>query len=1586
LLGVYALFWAEPVTAKIWLNEFAADSASGILTADGETADWIELYNDATHAVDLSGCFLTDSADLFTKWRFPDGTSIASNGYLLVFADSSENALTNGELHANFSLSKDGEYLALISPDGTSVVDAFPPRYPCQYAGATYGRTPRRTEWIGTGTPARFRVPNAAGDAAWTNASGSAGFYGTNAAFTVRYYEMTSAIANIGTAEAMVTNSAYWKTDRAYPVVGSYETLDFHESGTSGNFTNNVLFPNHSAGQDKSYFVVVAETAIVVPEAGQWTFCVGSDDGFRLRITGQGHSYSSEYATGRSFGNTLATFSFPSAGVYSLSITYYENTGGASFEFSAAQGFQSTFSLDTFDLVGDPAGGILHAGMVSTCIETDVAPIMRGVNTRLDGEWSFVLSELPAAEDSVVFSMRVADGFTAALNGTPLASLNVPLPLLWNSAASATRPLTNVLAWLTWEVPHDALTMGTNVLTVTGLNNSSDDSDFLIQPRLVWQTAERYPGFFKVPTPRVANGQAYTAPTPAVAASEPRGYKTRPFTVTLNCAEDPDAVIRYTLNGDTPGTNSAAYTGPLTVTNTTVLRAAVVDPDSFRMNVMTATWLFLEDVLLQGADAPCGWPTNNQVNGQNMEYGMRQTIVAGDPIRLRNGMTNAIPSISLVTDLDNLFDAASGIYVNAYEDGIEWERPVAVELIDPVRGSNYEFRIDAGLRIRGAYSRTTENPKHSFRLFFRSEYGDAKLKFKLFDDEGADSFDKVDLRTSQNYSWSFANSTLETFVRETFSRDAQREMGMPYTRSRYYHLYINGQYWGLYQTEERGDADFGKTYMGGKEEDWDCIKTTSPGYTTTASDGTFDAFYALHDLAINQGFTGTYSNNYRRVKGLNPDGTANPAYPAYLDEDNLIVYMLSAYYTGDPDSPIGLSGSIVNNMYGLFNRATPDGFKWLRHDAEHSLGANGGYPVTCNTTYMGTNLTDQAKFNPATLHQRLCAHPDYRMRFSDVTHSQLYGDGPLTPANAQALFQSRMDELDLAIIGESARWGRGKTRDATWIPACSTVLNTYLAQRRDIIVNHFRNRGWYPWLDTPGFSTNAAAVPAGFTLRVSATNTFLYTTDGSDPRLPGGGVNPTALAVSLNTEALARPLVARGAAWRYYDLGAEPAADGDLTWKDLAYADAVWGEGPAVMGFAGSATANAVSTVTRRYVNGISGTQVVTTYFRHAFTLASTEGITNLLVEILRDDGAVVYLNGTEILRENMASGTPAYSTWSAATVGSPAQNTYFSRSVDPAGLLREGTNVLAVEMHQCNATSSDLYLDISLTALVDPQQVVTRFTDLSVTHDLTVLARAYDGTDWSPLAELPLSILREPLDYSVLRVAELMYAPPAPDNDSCYEDDDFAWLELRNTGDSPLDLAGVRFTAGITHTFGSQMLAPHARLVLTKNIAAFATCHATNNILLTEWTDGNLARKGETLTLVSPDDINIQSFTYSNLWYPDTYGGGCSLVAVDLAAIQALWSTPANWRPSACALGSPGLSESPSVLTAALDSAGGTFSLAARIPEDSPLLYYSDDLVEWRLCPPAAWARTGDVFRVDMKSPLLPVSTRRFFRLQIAE
>ena len=394
------MFTVQDLCAAVRINEFVADNQDGLLTAAGNAADWIELSNSGSDAVNLSGWHLTDNAAMPAKWRVPDGTVIAANGYLVIFADSSPVSVTNNELHANFGLSKDGEYLGLVRPDGVTVEDEFAPRYPPQLGDISYGRAVCERGLVGTGAPLRYRIPNAAGTAPWMDATGALGFSGASDSFTVRYYEMNSSIANVDAAESMVANSACWKTDRPYPIVGHYDTIDFHGTSSSGSFTNNVLFPGHSyANEDRDCFVVVTEGSVYVPSAGEWTFGVGSDDGFRLRISGHGMNFVSEFPGGRSFATTLATFNFPVSGVYDVSLVYYEDSGGASVEFSVAQGFQSAFSLDAFRLTGDPEGGILHAGAIGTFIETDVGAVMNTVNTRLDAEYAFTLDEAPAAGD-----------------------------------------------------------------------------------------------------------------------------------------------------------------------------------------------------------------------------------------------------------------------------------------------------------------------------------------------------------------------------------------------------------------------------------------------------------------------------------------------------------------------------------------------------------------------------------------------------------------------------------------------------------------------------------------------------------------------------------------------------------------------------------------------------------------------------------------------------------------------------------------------------------------------------------------------------------------------------------------------------------------------------------------------------------------------------------------------------------------------------------------------------------------------------------------------------------------------------------
>ncbi|MHC4675798.1 MAG: LamG-like jellyroll fold domain-containing protein, partial [Planctomycetota bacterium] len=526
----------------------------------------------------------------------------------------------------------------------------------------------------------------------------------------------------------------------------------------------------------------------------------------------------------------------------------------------------------------------------------------------------------------------------------------------------------------------------------------------------------RFMGF---PTPEAQNNAGYLGQVADTEFSHDRGFYVEDFNVTIVC-DTPGADIRYTTNGSPPTQGSGnGYVVAVPITGTTCLRAVAYKPGYLSSNVDTQTYIFVSDVITQSLDGTRPdpeWPAPDYVNNQVIDYGMDPDIV--EPPSQYAGLIDdallSIPTVSLVTNLDNLFYDSpllgiGGIYVNANRYGRDWERPVSVELIYPpnpqgpgfpdlvqVRDPNgtvrWElpaemrdgFQVNAGMRIRGGYSAGGWNPKHSFRLFFRGEYGPTKLRYPLFGIEGVDEFDHVDLRTSQNYSWAHGQSSgrHNTMVREVFSRDTQGEMGQPYTRSRYYHLYINGQYWGLFQTQERSEASWGESYMSGDKDDYDVITSSwhaSPHRSMVPTDGNREALDRLYDETI----VGLGDNErYFRVQGLNTNGTPNDTYERLLDVDNLIDFMIIEYYTGDRDGPGSRYGGIPNNTYGVYNRNNPDGFKWPHHDNEHTLGAGS---AERNMVYPFTSAGAQrVYFNPHWLHEQLMfGNAEYRMHFAD---------------------------------------------------------------------------------------------------------------------------------------------------------------------------------------------------------------------------------------------------------------------------------------------------------------------------------------------------------------------------------------------------------------------------------------------------------------------------------------------------------------------------------------------------------------------------------------------------------------------------
>ncbi len=171
------------------------------------------------------------------------------------------------------------------------------------------------------------------------------------------------------------------------------------------------------------------------------------------------------------------------------------------------------------------------------------------------------------------------------------------------------------------------------------------------------------------------------------------------------------------------------------------------------------------------------------------------------------------------------------------------------------------------------------------------------------------------------------------------------------------------------------------------------------------------------------------------------------------------------------------------------------------------------------------------------------------------------------------------------------------------------------------------------------------------------------------------------------------PLVPRGAIWKYLDNG----SDQGTTWRAQEFNDAPWSAGPAELGYGDASEGRPEATIIS--FGGVDNNKHITTYFRHRFSVTDPNQFGVVTLRLLRDDGAVVHLNGTEIRRDNMPGGEITFQTPASGTVPNQDGTTFFPSIVDPA-LLVAGMNVLAVEVHQANATSSDLSFDLSLDAI----------------------------------------------------------------------------------------------------------------------------------------------------------------------------------------------------------------------------------------------------------------------------------------------
>jgi len=1156
----------------IVISEFMASNINTKLDGDGESSDWIEIYNPTATDVNLNGWYLTDDDENLTKWQFPDGFEVKAGEFRIIFASEKTLELypsnypyldAGGYYHTNFELNKDsGEYLALVAPDGNTVIHEYAPEYPVQLTDISYGLTQYASTLVPKSVTVSYHVPTS-GDAVlgtdWTDVDFDDSEWDTG---------QTAIGFGLGGDRMVAYNDCVYRSDQ---YIASNVTTYCIGEGNPGPTSGPLV--DQATGEDMGITATLTQSGGVHwqpdPTNGGSDCAVGTDAyntfsgiadmtgviyyggvGWWVELTFTGLDPLTEYtfatsAARNNYSDRLTIYTLTGADTYTNASTIGVdvlaenkvrfNTGDNHNEGYVARwtGITAADGSFTIRAEADPSSTDGKAYSFDVFMleggyrVTDISDDMLGVNASL---WMRSEFNLEAGDqdifDTLTLRMKYEDGFVAYLNGDPVTRRNAPNSVNWNSTALTNRPIEeaaiteviNIMAHV------HKLQAGKNVLAIHGLNDNASDPNFLILPDMDAASNMTVPQYFAKPTPGTFNVPGAKGVVSEVWFSHKRGFYNAPFQLILSTEMD-DAEIRYTLDGSQPTiTHGITYTEPIDVSDTTVVRATAVKPGWLDAEVEAHTYIFLDNVINQPA-SPLGFPMS--WGGESADYEMDSDIVNAHIGTIISDL-KSLPTMSLVMDLNDLFDSSKGIYANPYGEGVAWERPGSIELIYP--SGEEGFQQNCGVRIYGGVGRREK--KKTLRLLFKALYGPSKLRYPLFGEDASGQFDTIILRANFNdgYPWGGDRSQ---FIRDEYVRLLQLGLGQPSPHGMFVHLYINGLYWGLYNPVERPQASFAANYFGGDKRDWDALNSGSPtGESTTT---TWNAMLNL----VRQGVV--TNDAYQRLQGNNPDGTPNPAYVDYLDIDNYIVYMLVNFYVGNTDWP-------GHNWYAAMNRVDSSGWKSFSWDAEWVVGINSDVGV--NRTGVNSNICEPYAY---------CRqNGEFCLLFADYAHRAFYNGGLLYVDDSSpqwnpnypernrpaALYVYLADWVERAVVGETARWGDVGGAQYTlgqWQSQRDSILTSYMPYRSNNVVDDLRSAGLYPMnVNPPVFKINGGyqhggQVSAGDVLTMDnpPSGTIYYTVDGSDPREPvtGNAVGIPYTPLTLNKSTQVKVRVLNGSTW-----------------------------------------------------------------------------------------------------------------------------------------------------------------------------------------------------------------------------------------------------------------------------------------------------------------------------------------------------------------------------------------------------------------------------------------------------------------------
>lgn len=801
------------------LSEIMISNKGSVPDNLGGYPDYIELHNGSSERADISGYGLSDSLLEGAKYVFPAGTVLEPGAYVVVWCGGE----AEDGMHAPFKLSA-GEEAVLFDASGRPLDTAV-------LNSVDSGMVLRREGEV------------------WTQAKPCPGYPKTEAGMA-EYEASLKETEDIGLYinEFMASNAtticdSFGSYSDWIELYNSTDTdMDISGFGISDNLSQPMKyrFPDGTTIAAKGYLVV---------------FCSGNEgmQNGELHAPFGLRSYGEDVVIANRAGRIIDSYSFKNQETDVSMARIPDGAGELQSNSQPSPGYPNTGAgYSAFDAANRlPLGGVYISefGGSTGSVASDWVEIYNSTGSAVSLA-GYGLSNNPKNPAKWVFpDISIEPGEYLLLYATGSADKAQKKNLKLNFCISSTGEA------LFFFDPNgkliDKLSAGR---MRSGQSYGRDGSD------------NRF--YYAEPTPGAQNGKGYEGITQLPAFSVTPGIYDNAVTVAITAGEG--ETIRYTTDCTTPNASSEVYSGELSISKNSVIRAAAFRDGYLSGDVATATYLFRSD-----------------------------------------GVNHALPVVTLVTDPDNLWNSKTGIYATgdqfdpdaaSYADTLKsatyyqakfateeqvdtiWEKPAAFSLFDD--NGKQVFTQNVGIRIAGSFGRG--RAQKGFNVIARKEYGKGSMEYPFFENRPYTEYKAVVLRAgAQDQNRSKIRDELASGLLEG------TDINILYQAYRPTVLYLNGEYWGVYfmkekrnrffvaqheNTENNVDLAIGKGFKQrsyGDNSDWVSLYEYATSHDLSSADAynyvaermDVDSFRDYMIAEIYNGNTDTYNFQYYRLKG-----------------------------------------------------------------------------------------------------------------------------------------------------------------------------------------------------------------------------------------------------------------------------------------------------------------------------------------------------------------------------------------------------------------------------------------------------------------------------------------------------------------------------------------------------------------------------------------------------------------------------------------------------------------------------------------------------------------------------------------------